>query len=274
MKKKIIVLSVLLLVMLTLGDPFKNSRFKVVVLDEQAQRPLSGIKLRGGFTDRYPRWENACVDHSVDMQTDVNGICRFAGRTNCGEAYFIVRQNSGFYDSPWIDIPYEGRDGMWGKLLPYQRWQPDNMVVTVLLQRVENPIPLFIRKVESPGFSAREEDGDESGFDLVRGDWLPPYGTGTVADIAFHRSRVVTGVRTNRFRTADWKNPRWVTGKIVSCLYGKIYGDFDPAAAGEPIRVARFLYYLNPTPNDRNLEWDRKTNLNTAERYDLEMLQP
>lgn len=273
MKKKIIVLSVLLLVMLTLGDPFNNARFKILVLDERTQLPIGDLPVSGCFNSRYPRWENASVSDDFKVRTDVNGMCRLAGRTNCGEAYFNIRCNEGYYDAPCIRVPYIGSK-MWGKLLPYQRWQPDNMVVTVLLQRVENPIPLFIRKVESPGFSAREEDGDESGFDLVRGDWLPPYGTGTVADIAFHRSRVVTGVRTNRFRTADWKNPRWVMEKIVSCLYGKIYGDFDPAAAGEPIRVARFLYYLNPTPNDRNLEWDRKTNLNTAERYDLEMLQP
>jgi hypothetical protein len=36
----------------------------------------------------------------------------------------------------------------------------------------------------------------------------------------------------------------------TNCLYGKIYGDF-PA----------MTYYLNPTPNDRNVEFDPKRNL-------------
>jgi hypothetical protein len=48
-------------------------------------------------------------------------------------------------------------------------------------------------------------------------------------------------------------------GKIVSANYGKIYGDF-----------MNFTYYLNPTPNDRNIEFDPKrnlfTNLKPAER--------
>jgi hypothetical protein len=39
-------------------------------------------------------------------------------------------------------------------------------------------------------------------------------------------------------------------GNIVSAHYGKIYGDF-----------MQFSYYLNPTPNSRNVEFDPKQNL-------------
>lgn len=39
-------------------------------------------------------------------------------------------------------------------------------------------------------------------------------------------------------------------GKIKSALYGKIYGDF-----------MSFAYYLNPTPNDRNMEFNPQKNL-------------
>jgi hypothetical protein len=41
-----------------------------------------------------------------------------------------------------------------------------------------------------------------------------------------------------------------VNGNVVSAHYGKIYGDF-----------MQFTYYLNPTPNDRNIEFDPKQNL-------------
>ncbi len=46
-------------------------------------------------------------------------------------------------------------------------------------------------------------------------------------------------------------------GQITSALYGKIYGDIDLSAFGE----LRFTYYLNPTPNSRNLEFNTKSNL-------------
>ena len=39
-------------------------------------------------------------------------------------------------------------------------------------------------------------------------------------------------------------------GNVVSARYGKIYGDF-----------MQFAYYFNPTPNDRNIEFDPKQNL-------------
>jgi hypothetical protein len=39
-------------------------------------------------------------------------------------------------------------------------------------------------------------------------------------------------------------------GNVKSAHYGKIYGDF-----------MRFRYYLNPTPNDRNVEFDPEKNL-------------
>ena len=42
-------------------------------------------------------------------------------------------------------------------------------------------------------------------------------------------------------------------GNVKSALYGKIYGDF-----------MHFRYYLNPTPNDRNVEFDPKHNLLTG----------
>ncbi len=48
-------------------------------------------------------------------------------------------------------------------------------------------------------------------------------------------------------------------GKIISSQYGKIYGP-----VGVPHRWSKkfsFTYYLNPTPNDRNLEYDPQKNL-------------
>jgi hypothetical protein len=45
--------------------------------------------------------------------------------------------------------------------------------------------------------------------------------------------------------------------------YGKIYGDF-----------MNFTYYLNPTPNDRNVEFDPKRNLFTNLKDDERVTMP
>jgi hypothetical protein len=52
-------------------------------------------------------------------------------------------------------------------------------------------------------------------------------------------------------------------GQIVSANYGKIYGDF-----------MNFTYYVNPTPNDRNIEFDPKQNLFTNLKPEEQVTAP
>jgi hypothetical protein len=56
------------------------------------------------------------------------------------------------------------------------------------------------------------------------------------------------------FRVRTEKDDR---GNIVSALYGKIKGDFSDFDYGK----ITFTYYLNPTPNDRNMEFNPAMNL-------------
>jgi len=49
-------------------------------------------------------------------------------------------------------------------------------------------------------------------------------------------------------------------GKLVSAHYGKIRGGIEVFPDNSKPKMA-FTYYFNPTPNDRNLEWDTKRNL-------------
>ena len=66
------------------------------------------------------------------------------------------------------------------------------------------------------------------------------------------------------FRIRTCKNDH---GEITEAYYGKIYGGIGILCGGEvkdyAIRGVRFKYYLNPTLNERNLEWDMKNNLCT-----------
>jgi hypothetical protein len=50
-------------------------------------------------------------------------------------------------------------------------------------------------------------------------------------------------------------------GKVVSALYGKIRGGLQLAPSHSVTSKIRLNYYLNPTPLDRNLEWETRHNL-------------
>ena len=48
--------------------------------------------------------------------------------------------------------------------------------------------------------------------------------------------------------------------KVVSALYGKVYGDFK-IVSNNGLTEINFTYYLNSEPNSRNMEFDLKKNL-------------
>jgi hypothetical protein len=50
-------------------------------------------------------------------------------------------------------------------------------------------------------------------------------------------------------------------GEVVSALYGKTDGEFFFHGVGDDGTGLEFTYYINPEPNNRNLEFDGKTNL-------------
>ena len=313
------------------------------VVDGWTGEPLKNVLVRGGF-DNHWGWlavKGAPLPNESFARTDVNGFCRLRGRTNIGEAGVSVREAPpGFYR------PRYGEGWSFRRKNLLGIWQPDNLVATIRLQRVERPIPLFVKrvaKVSRGEFTADifPKGEDTLRYDLLMGDWLAPVGTGRVADVTFtrhpredlgegvngadvrgpsyrdsmtvrfpgegnglvelhpppsYRLRIRTapedGYRseylcwrgTNRkleddgnydenrcfcFRIRTRRDDR---GRIVEAYYGKIYGDILMYTGYNFIVCGvKFLYYLNPTPLDRNLEWDRKTNLG-PDRVDYDLL--
>ena len=319
------------------------ARFGVFVVDDKTGKALKNVSVMGVF-DVNNGWfavkgsDGPNLDRAV---TDVNGRCRLRGRTNCGNiGCWVEKPPSGFYPCP------QG----WGRRFSEKNllgiWQPDNLVATIRLQRVERPIPLFVKRVAKVTRGVFTADifpkgEDTLRYDLLMGDWLPPVGTGRVADVTFTRhpredlGEGVNGadvrgpsyrdsmtvrfpgegnglVESNpppnlrlRIRTApeDGYRPEYLCwrgtnrkleddgnydenrcfcfrirtrrddrGRIVEAYYRKIYGDILMYTGYNFIVCGvKFLYYLNPTPLDRNLEWDRKTNLG-PDRVDYDLL--
>jgi hypothetical protein len=63
-------------------------------------------------------------------------------------------------------------------------------------------------------------------------------------------------------------------GEVASALYGKIYNGIEYFPVSYKTAKLRFTYYLNPTPNDRNVEFDPKRNLFTNLKDDERVTAP
>ena len=319
--------------------------FSAIVLDDITGNPLANVSVGAGFTmDAGPVWENRFKYDHKQFITDANGVCKISGKSNCGKAGCYIRQPpQGFYKPVCgSSLRFKGKSF-------FGVWQPDNLVVTLRLDRVEKPIPLFVKRVELTNF--RKGIGGFDGtnsvvrYDLMKGDWLAPYGKGETADLEFKAVLEIKG-KERKFRYASRKvedvlfyelatdispcstndalskvqikedaglkirivnddfssrqivrsqgkrkiiRPKFPNewdceyysnynksqcykfrvrsrydekGNLKEAYYGKIYGDFEiQGDEKRGITSISFLYYLNPTSLDRNLEWDMKNNL-------------
>ena len=311
-------------------------RFGAIVLDDVTSLPIPNVEVCFSFKEDvgWRAWTESSKHQKTYCHTDLNGACHSEGNSNCGKAgCYVKNPPNGYYHSPtgWKN-QFENKN-LFGV------WQPDNLVATIRLQRVEHPIPLFVKNVGD--HVNRSKVGCWNGtntvfrYDLVKGDYLPPDGKGEVADLVVDsgisylettnvwretktffdiknvvrfpgegnglipemtkptdgiklrrapedgyvqsfslkcgtRKRVV-GVNLARERYSETDERRChcfrirsrfdEKGKLLEAYYGKIYGDFKIGGSLEYGPSVEFLYYLNPTPLDRNLEWDCKTNL-------------
>ena len=327
--RKLVVAGLVGMALLVAFAQLGTARFSAVVVDEKTGEPMSGVPVIGVFENHYLRWENASEEIVQRLVSDKRGRCRFSGKTNCGEAAVRVRNYAGYYDSEILEIPYTNTDCV----VRQPVWEPDNMVVTLKLQKVEHPIPLFMKLASLKTESGKITNNQSKfSYDLLQGAWLPPFGDGKHADIEFvclQRERLEDGknfshtapryrnsVRvefcgedngictmpttsaTLKVRTAPaggyekcvtiWRQrsaglnategidksrnycfriraKRDEEGNIAEAYYGKIYGDIELRHEYDGdipnITGVKFRYYFNPTPLDRNLEWDTKNNL-------------
>ena len=310
-----------------------TARFSALVIDDSTSMPISGVTVRANFVENigWRAWTESSRPDVDIKATGRDGRCRLTGKTNCGGVCcWVPEPPQGYYAGRGWGHGYKEKNF-------FGVWQPDNLVATIRLQRVEHPIPLFVKKLSSRNHPYGGRVFDKANgvleFDFLVGDWLPPVGKGEIADVRFVRMPQEdlgegmngAGVRGRvyrdsmsvlflgkdnglveikspapaglRIRTAPeegfcdsykcWdgigrdlqpvssydkfrdfcfriRTRRNDKGEIVEALYGKIYGDISFAPAFDPLEnVASvcMLYYLNPTPLDRNLEWDMKTNL-------------
>ena len=150
-------------------------------------------------------------------------------------------------------------------------------------------------------FAARKEEWTLEKFKIVAGKWdgeleisFPGENEGLFEETRFlaysqmrlpHAAPAQGYVQTWRYTSKSYSPPTTREnvgfflrtrvrldhdGKIVSANYAKIMGDIYCTATG----ILRFTYYFNPTPNDRNLEFDPKRNLFPSDLPGANVFEP
>lgn len=158
-----------------------RSRFSVLILDAQTGEAVPDAKVRAAFSNMPRSMYDKVKSTYQGAVTDEKGSCSFKGKTNCGEASFRVDRD-GYYFTQ-LRVPVSGVADGSDILLP------DHQVVTGLLYKVGKAAP----KIIGTGREKEEIDdifvlGDNRlAYDMVACSYLPPIGTGVVADVEFVR---------------------------------------------------------------------------------------
>ena len=272
----------------------KLNGFYILVSDDE-EKPISGVTIKG------------IGRRSVAGTTDARGMFRWPSDS----VQEVTLSKSGYYDTKGLPDRH--------KLNSAELAGAKTNILNVILKDIRHPIPMYAKRLWDEFIPAY---GVPLGYDLVKGDWLPPYGRGETTDFIFRLDCVFgekgsdnihmyestftlnfqsdgdgiqevtqwpgSALRLPRYAPKDGYSSNWIQksfireqsssssqnkdyffrvrtkknndGKIVRALYGKIQNSLDAEVRIGGTRL-QITYYLNPTPNDRNMEFDPKQNL-------------
>lgn len=146
------------------GDGRPEAKITVKVVDEQG-KPIEGARVGIGFYIGGEAKEKAVVGYSDNAGS-------FTGKANTFSDVGYSAKKDGYYKS-YNGFQFKEKKG--GK------WSPWNPELTLVLRKIEAPVPMFARevKIDIP------EIGKAIGFDLIEYDWVSPYGKGIHSDFIF-----------------------------------------------------------------------------------------
>jgi hypothetical protein len=294
-----------------------TAKFEFLVVDENG-KPVPNARIGAGG------WTGARKDPHAKVFTNKKGEAAFKIKTPIDVSGRATKD--GYYETVFAHIlPDTGK-------VEFGRWKPWPIEKTLVLKRKRDPIPMYTRHV----WAFVPVLNKPVGFDLEKGDWVAPHGSGMHSDFVFSVASTfrngrdfhvkmdlgfsndldgvqfqevptrnerpfgsgllskheapLDGYRTpgtlQGMRSPDGKKHENVrrnegvvgyfrirtktdpNGKVVSALYGKLYGEiFYDFATEEIIRgdnpmkaLVVFTYYLN-VDGGRNVEFDPERNL-------------
>lgn len=162
------VLSVFFLVLVGCSRALELPEAKVTVkVVDEFSNPVENAEVVVGFQGAGPQ---GIKDVAVRGITGVDGVFSASRKTIDHIAY--AAEKKGYYKS-YVDYHFTTSTN--------GRWQPWSQEFTLVLRKIENPVPMYVRK-----FRLELPINDKPvGFDLIEYDWVAPYGRGDHADIIF-----------------------------------------------------------------------------------------
>ncbi|MDQ5980169.1 MAG: hypothetical protein QG602_3144, partial [Verrucomicrobiota bacterium] len=165
LNRLLLVLFATCMVLLAPGAEFRLVRQAVGDTGE----PLPGASL-GLSWGRLGDTSDNAGDRRIDA--DAQGRAVFTGHTNY-LIYAYGATKSGYYPTGSLEGHFLAIKG--------DVWEPRDQTVTIVLRAIKNPVPMYVARVRQ----SLPANDVWLGYDLEKGDWLPPHGSGEQRDFEF-----------------------------------------------------------------------------------------
>lgn len=153
------------------------AKITVKVLDESGS-PVAGANVGIGFEVNTKKKEIP-----VNGVTNMEG--RFSASSRCNGYIGFNVVKPGYYMSIGkYNFTYENKGVI--------KWEPWNPEITVVIRKIENPVPMYARDTRESPIEIPVLDKDV-GFDLIAFDWVKPYGRGSHSDFIFNLKVIDNG---------------------------------------------------------------------------------
>jgi len=174
MKKYLIILGLFCIavyVMFNLGLLLPRTKITIKVVDEEG-KPVHAATVSATFEvlGGNNRW-------TVVSITNKSGLAALS-KSSTGNLGFSV-EKEGYYTS----------GGAWhGVRHSFGKWEPWNPEIGVVLRKILKPVPMYARSTQMSKMRIPVVD-KPVGFDLIKFDWVAPYGHGKYSDFIFKLER-------------------------------------------------------------------------------------
>jgi len=165
-----VLIVLIILVQNSCSNAIESPEAKITLkVEDEDGRPLEGVNV--GATFEVSKGKAPGIKYNTERgTTDRNGVYIVTGKTMFNVPYGATKQ--GYYKSNGEYRLISNENG---------RWQPWNPEVTIVMRKIENPIPMYARHSRMSPIAVPELRKG-IGFDLIEFDWVSPYGKGNHAD--------------------------------------------------------------------------------------------
>jgi hypothetical protein len=160
----------------------KNAKLTIKVIGDDGNHVENAI-VSAGFEKNYQPKDSV----GKRSETNSDGNVEFSESTS-GYITFGAKKY-GYYNSHSTYV--FTTLGMYG-------WEPWNKELTILLRKIENPVPMYARNTKFSKIKIPVV-GKDIGFDLIRCDWVAPYGDGEYSDFLVNLTSMVENVNNYDF---------------------------------------------------------------------------